>query len=185
MINDNLLRHTGVVRVLNYLSLVLIIRKLRCIAFFYMKRNSQVQIWIMPYALRRRTVQCCMHCFIVSSKAAALPIAPWGIIYINSPSGTDDIFCILVKLCWLEQFPLLALVPCPSPPVGTSRKIKGIFFILLHSWQDKEGSAPHFLFVIRKTCITSLVVKSKVILLKFERKNSSGFFDVFIIIIFF
>lgn len=126
-----------------------------------------------------------MHCLIVSSKAAALPIAPWGIIYINSPSGTDNIFCILVKLCWLEQFPLLALVPCPSPPVGTSRKMKGIFFILLHSWQDKEGSAPHFLFVIRKTCITSLVVKSKVILLKFERKNSSGFFGVFIIIIFF
>lgn len=115
------------------------------------------------------------HCCIASSKATALLIAPGGIIYISPPSGTGHFSCILVELCWLEQFPLLALVPCPSPPVGTGRKMKVIFFILLHSWQDEECWVPRFLFVIRPVSPV-LGVKSKVILLKFEKNKKLIFF---------
>lgn len=73
---------------------------------------------------------------------------------LSPPSGTGHFSCILAELCWLEQFPPLALVPCPSPPVGTGRKMK-VIFILPHSWQDEECWALCFLCVIRTTRITS------------------------------
>lgn len=50
MINDNLLIHRGAVRVLNFLSLVLIIRKARCIASSSMESDSRVPIQRPGYA---------------------------------------------------------------------------------------------------------------------------------------
>lgn len=71
VINDNFLRHTGVSRIPHFLSLLLIIEKLRYIAFFTMGRNSQVSKQCMDYAMSmsKRGVQCCtarLHCFIRS-----------------------------------------------------------------------------------------------------------------------
>ena len=116
-----------------------------------------------------------LHCCTASSKATALPAAPEGVIHTSPPAGTGRFSCLLAELCWLERFPPLAVVPRPSPPVGTGRKVKVIFFILLHCWQGEQCWAPVSSSWHERPVSPLLGVKSEVILLKIE-KNVFGYF---------
>lgn len=113
VVNDNLLRHTRAFRIPHFISLLQIIKKQKSAAFFTMGRNSQVSNQHMD----NTTCSEQMRSAVLYCKAALLHQEPLlslllqGNCIYDPSSGTGHFSCILAELCWLKQFPLLALLP--------------------------------------------------------------------------
>lgn len=105
VINDNLLRHTGVSRIPHFLSLLLITKKTPKVHCFlhYGKKYPGIKSVSGLCHVQWANKKCSdvLEGSTASSRATALPVALGEIVYIIPPSGTGHFSCILAELCWL------------------------------------------------------------------------------------